>query len=103
MRAARRQGVLGLVHCEQVIRQGCVLEALLFNIFFAAVSNVASAHFKANKGGMNTLEPPEGKTAGGEAGGGGGKQLQENQSWRRRFVACFMLTMPGSSRHYPRS
>ena len=37
------------------------------------------------------------------AGGreGGGEQLPESQSWRRRFGACFMLTMPGSSRNDP--
>ena len=27
--------------------------------------------------------------------GGGGNQLPESLSWRRRFGACFMLTMPG--------
>ena len=30
--------------------------------------------------------------------GAEGKQLLERQSWRRRFGACFTLTMPGSSR-----
>ena len=63
---------------EQVIRQECVLEALLFNIFFAAVSNVASAHFKANKGGMNTLEPLRGKRRAGRRGGGGGATAGES-------------------------
>ena len=35
--------------------------------------------------------------------GGGGKQLPESQSSRRRYGACFMLTMPGSSRNHPSS
>ena len=35
MRAARRQGVLGVVRCGT--RQGCVLTPLVFNIFFAAL------------------------------------------------------------------
>ena len=40
MRAVRRQGVLA---------------SLLFNIFFAAVINVASTRFKADKGIMDAL------------------------------------------------
>ena len=46
---------------------------------------------------MNVYEEEKG------SGGGGGKQLPESQSWRRRFGACFMLTMPGSSRNHPSS
>ena len=40
---------------EQGLCQGCVLAALLFNIFFAAIINVASTRFKADKGIMDAL------------------------------------------------
>ena len=43
------------VAVEQGLYQGCVLALLLFNIFFAAVINVDSTRFKADKGIMDAL------------------------------------------------
>ena len=87
---------------EQGLRQRCELGPLLFNIFFAAVKNLASTRFKADKGIMDALVHLR-KTRGAGGRGGGGKQLSESQSSRRRFGVCFTLTMPGSSRNDPSS
>ena len=69
---------------KQGLRRGCVLAPFLFNILFAAVINVASTRFKADEGIMDDLVHLRKKR--GVVGGGG--QLPESQSWRRRFGAC---------------
>ena len=61
---------------EQGLCLGCVLTPLLFNIFFAAVINVAYARFKADKDIMDALMYLRKE----KGAWGGGKQLSESQS-----------------------
>ena len=55
---------------EQGFRQGCVLASLLFNIFFAAVINMAFTRFKADRGIMDALFGTREEEKGGGGAGG---------------------------------
>ena len=63
---------------EESLRQGCVLAPLLFNIFFAVVTDVVYTRFKAEKYIMGALMHLKKKTEAGERGGG---QLPDSQLW----------------------
>ena len=95
MRASRRQGVLEVVCCGT--RSSSSVRART-----PPVQHLLHGGYKpglhAFKGGQRHHgrfgTPQEEK---------GDEQLPESQSWRRRFGACFTLTMPGSSRDHPSS
>ena len=65
MRAARRQGVPGVVRCGTRPSSRVLLAPLLFNIFFASAINMASTRFKADKDIMDVLVHLEGKRGAG--------------------------------------
>ena len=93
MRAARRQGVLEVVRCA-------TRPSSRARVRTPPVQHVLHGGYKrglhAFQGGQRhhgRFGTPE------EEKGGGGKQLPESQSSRRRFGVYFTLTMPGSSRN----
>ena len=99
MRAARRQGVLGVVRYGT--RPSSRVRACTPPVQHRLRGDyhLASTHIEADKGIMDALVHPK-KKRGRE---GERKQLPGSQCWRRRFGAYFMLTMPGSSRNHPSS
>ena len=96
MRAARRQGVLGVVHCGTGPSSRARAHAPPIEHLLRGGINLAYARFKADKDIMDALVLLRKKTGTGVRGG----QPAESQLWRRRCGACFTLTMPESSRNY---
>ena len=67
---------------NKVFVKGCVLAPLLFNIFFAAVINVASTRFKADEGIMDALVHLRKKWgAGGRGGATAGESVLATPLW----------------------
>ena len=67
---------------EQGLHQGCVHALLLFNIFFAAVINVTSTRFKADKRIMDALVHLRKKRgAGGQGGASAGESVLATPLW----------------------
>ena len=76
-----------------------VLAPLLFEIFFAAFTNVAYTRFKSDQGIMDTLVLLMKTTGAGRRG----EQPKESQPWRLCCEACCTLMMPESPRICPNS
>ena len=66
---------------EQVLRQGCVLAPLLFNIFFVESINLASPRFKADKGIPDALVHLRGKGGVGEGEATTEESILETPLW----------------------
>ena len=84
---------------EQGFHQRCVLAPLLFNIFFAAVINVAYTHFKVDKDIMDALVHLRKK----KGARGRGEATTGEPVLATPLGEDFTLTMPGSSRNPPSS
>ena len=84
---------------EQGLRQGVHSRVPPFNTFFAAVINVTYTRFQGRKRHHGRFGAPEKEKGGGGAGGSNCRRVSPGC----RFGACFMLTMPRSSRNHPSS
>ena len=73
-----------------------MIAPLLFNIFSAAVTNVACMRYKADKGIMDALVGLIKKAGTGVRG----KKRPESLLRRRHYGARYTRTMPKSSRNY---
>ena len=98
MREARRQGVLRVVCCGTGLSSRVRACTPHGQHFFCGDHDVAYTRFKAAKDIMDALVRLKKKVG---ARGTRGEKPGESQSWRRRFGACVMLTMPESSRNRP--
>ena len=100
MRACGRQGVLEVVCCgtgpsSKVRARTTPVQHLLREGY-----KLGLHAFQGGQGHHGRFGTPKEEKIG---GGGGGKQLSEIQSSRRRFGVCFVLTIPGSSRNHSSS
>ena len=94
MRAARRQGVLGVV--RRVTRPSPRVRARA-----PPVQHLLRGGYKRGLHAFQGGRRHHGRFGTHEEvkGGGGRGKATARESWRRRFGACFMLTMPRSSRN----